>query len=127
VIAALAFLYAVRATPGLVAVGLAAWGLATFAIIPSFQLRVITLAGHGADLAATLGASAINAGIAIGSLAGGAVLADHGPSAPTVLALIVSAIAVPAVWATRFLHPPGLATDPQSGALAVLLESEGDS
>ena len=106
VVVALGFLVLVRATPAAVAVGLAAWGLATFAVIPSFQLRVITLAGRGADLAATLGASAINAGIALGSLAGGAVLAHHGPSAPVVVAVIVSALAAPAAWGTRFLHPP---------------------
>jgi MFS transporter, DHA1 family, inner membrane transport protein len=111
VIAALGFLYLVRATPALVGVGLAAWGLAIFAIIPSFQLRVITLAAHGADLAATLGASSINAGIALGSLTGGAVLAHHGATAPTVVALIVSAAAVPAVWATGFFRP----ADPASG------------
>jgi MFS transporter, DHA1 family, inner membrane transport protein len=125
-IAALGFLYLVRAAPVLVAVGLAVWGLATFAVIPSFQLRVITLAGRGSDLAATLGASAINAGIAIGSLAGGAVLSHHGPAAPTIVALIVSAIAVPAVWATRLLHPPGSVTDPLAAALTPLIESEGD-
>jgi hypothetical protein len=75
-------------------------------MIPSFQLRVITLGGRGADLAATLGASAINAGIALGSLLGGAVLAHHGPSAPVVVAVVLSALAAPATWATRFLHPP---------------------
>jgi MFS transporter, DHA1 family, inner membrane transport protein len=107
VILALGFLYLVRTVPVLVAVGLAAWGLATFAIIPSFQLRVITLAGRGADLAATLGASAVNAGIAIGSLVGGAVIARHSASAPFAVAIVVSAVAAPAVWASRFLGPPG--------------------
>jgi DHA1 family inner membrane transport protein len=114
VIVALGFLFLVRATPAAVAVGLAAWGLATFALIPSFQLRVITLAGGGADLAATLGASAINGGIAIGSLVGGAVLAGHGPSAPVVVAVAVSAVAAPAVWTTRLLQPPA----PIAGAAA---------
>ena len=113
VIIALGFLYLVRATPALVAVGLAAWGLATFAIIPAFQLRVITLAGRGADLAATLGASAVNAGIAIGSLVGGAVIARHSASGPFLVAIAVSAAAVPAVWAARFLRPPGLPASQQ--------------
>jgi DHA1 family inner membrane transport protein len=74
-IAALGALYLVGATPVLVIPALAAWGLAGFAIIPALQLLVITLAGAGGDLAATLGASAVNAGIAAGSLIGGAVLA----------------------------------------------------
>ncbi|HTZ29697.1 MAG TPA: MFS transporter [Streptosporangiaceae bacterium] len=113
VTAALGFLYLVRTVPALVAVGLAAWGLATFAVIPSFQLRVITLAGRGADLAATLGASAINAGIAIGSLVGGAVIARHGASALFVVAIVVSAAAVPAVWAARLIRPPGQPPEPE--------------
>jgi DHA1 family inner membrane transport protein len=124
VILALGLLYLVRATPALVAVGFAAWGTATFAIIPSFQLRVITLAGRGADLAATLGASAINAGIAIGSLVGGAVLAHHGPSAPIVVALAVSAVAAPAAWATRFVHPADLA-DAYSESRTLQVKTEG--
>ncbi|HTW06475.1 MAG TPA: MFS transporter [Acidimicrobiales bacterium] len=107
VVVALGFLYLVRPTPALVVLGLAAWGLATFAIIPCFQLRVITLAGNGADLAATLGASAVNGGIAIGSLLGGAVLAHHGPSSPIVVALVLSAVAVPATWFTSFVHSGG--------------------
>jgi MFS transporter, DHA1 family, inner membrane transport protein len=114
VITALGFLYLARATPALVAVGLAVWGLATFAIIPAFQLRVITLAGQGADLAATLGASAINAGIAAGSLVGGAVIARHSVSSPFLVAIVVSAAAVPAVWAARFLRPPGIPPSSQA-------------
>lgn len=106
VIFSLGFLYLVRTTPALVGLGLAGWGLATFAIIPSFQLRVITMAGVGADLAATLGASAINAGIAIGSLLGGVILSLHGPSAPIVMALAVSAVAALAAWALRLFISP---------------------
>jgi MFS transporter, DHA1 family, inner membrane transport protein len=116
VIVALGYLYLVRTVPALVAVGLAAWGLATFAVIPSLQLRVITLAGRGADLAATLGASAVNAGIAIGSLVGGAVIARYSASAPFVVAIVVSAAAAPAVWASRFLEPPG--QEPATGTAA---------
>jgi len=95
-------------------VGLAVWGLATFAIIPAFQLRVITLAGLGADLAAALGASAVNARIAVGSLVGGAVIVRHSASSPFLVAIVVSAAAVPAVWAARFLRPPGIPASSQA-------------
>jgi MFS transporter, DHA1 family, inner membrane transport protein len=105
-VCALGALYLVGATPVLVLLALGAWGLAGFAIIPALQLRVINLAGTGGDLASTLGASAVNAGIAAGSLVGGAVLSRHGASAPLALATILCALAVPATWATRFLTPP---------------------
>ncbi len=105
-IGALGALYLVGASPVLVILALAAWGFAGFALIPALQLRVIMLAGAGGDLAATLGASAVDAGIAAGSLIGGAVLASHGASATVVTATILCALAIPATWATRFLAPP---------------------
>jgi MFS transporter, DHA1 family, inner membrane transport protein len=70
------------------------------------------LFGRGGDLAATLGASAINAGIAAGSLLGGAVLARHGPSALLVVAVAVSAVMAPAAWGSRFIHPGSPAVAP---------------
>jgi DHA1 family inner membrane transport protein len=73
------------------------------------QLRVINLAGTGGDLASTLGASAVNAGIAAGSLIGGLVLARHGAAAPLVVAVILCALAIPVTWATRFFTPPAAA------------------
>jgi DHA1 family inner membrane transport protein len=119
-IGALGALYLVGATPILVIVALAAWGLAGFAIIPALQLRVITLAGAGGDLAATLGASAVNAGIAGGSLIGGAVLASHGAGDTVLAAMILCALALPATWATRFLIPPPAAEQPADTAPADL-------
>jgi hypothetical protein len=119
---ALGVLYLVGATPVLVLFALAAWGLAGFAIIPALQLQVITLAGTGGDLAATLGASAVNAGIAAGSLIGGVALARHGASAPLLVATTMCALAIPATWATRFLTPP--AEDPSNTA-AVDLNGSG--
>ena len=119
---ALGVLYLVGATPVLALFALAAWGLAGFAIIPALQLQVITLAGTGGDLAATLGASAVNAGIAAGSLIGGVALARHGASAPLLVATTMCALAIPATWATRFLTPP--AEDPSNTA-AVDLNGSG--
>jgi MFS transporter, DHA1 family, inner membrane transport protein len=120
---ALGALYLVGATPVLVLFALAAWGFAGFAIIPALQLRVINLAGTGGDLASTLGASAVNAGIAAGSLIGGFVLARHGASAPLVVAVILCALAIPAAWATRFLTPPVAA--PGKKAAAAGLDGSG--
>jgi DHA1 family inner membrane transport protein len=111
-VGALGALYFVGATPVLVLVALAAWGLSGFAMIPALQLRVISLAGTGADLAATLGASAVNGGIAAGSLVGGAVLIRNGASAPLLVATVLAAVAIPVTWATRFLTPPDKDPDP---------------
>lgn len=82
---------------------LALWGLAGFALVPAFQLRVITLAGPGGDLAATLGASAVNLGIAAGSFTGGLVLTGHGARAVMVVGAVICAAAIPLTAATRVL------------------------
>ena len=60
---ALLILWAVASSAILVLPALVAWGLIAFGITPSVQLRVVTLAGPGAALAASLPASAANAGI----------------------------------------------------------------
>jgi len=57
-------------------------GLIGFGLVPSLQLRVVGLAGPGAELAATLSASAINVGIAGGSVIGGLVLERFGVAGP---------------------------------------------
>lgn len=89
---------------------LAAWGLAAFGLIPSFQLRVIGLAGPGGDLAATLGASAVNAGIALGALVGGQVLAGGNVKNTVLVAIVICAVAIPASAATRWLSTPSAPT-----------------
>jgi predicted MFS family arabinose efflux permease len=68
ILLALALVRLVGSSPVLVAVALAVWGFCAFAAIPALQLRLLTLAGPGADLAATLGASGVNGGIALGSV-----------------------------------------------------------
>jgi DHA1 family inner membrane transport protein len=102
----LAGLYLVGASPVLVAVGLALWGLFGFGLVPSFQLRVISLAGPGGDLAATLGASAVNAGIAAGAAVGGWAVATYGVHAVFVVAPVICAVAVPAAVGSRWLKVP---------------------
>ncbi|MGW4401768.1 MFS transporter [Amycolatopsis nivea] len=104
--AALGVLTLVGSMPVLTAVVLGVWGLAGFAAVPSVQYRVTALAGPGGDLAASLPASALNAGIAIGALVGGLALTGGGLSAITVTGLIICAATVPVGWATGFLKPP---------------------
>lgn len=62
--------------------------------------------GSGGDLAATLGASAVNGGIAAGAVVGGRAVADHGVAGAALVAAVICAIALPATWATRFLTAP---------------------
>ena len=102
---ALALLYLLGSSPVLAAVLLAAWGFVGFGLVSALQLRVVTLAGAGGDLAATLGASAVNLGIAAGSLVGGAVLAGDGVHAVVLAGLVICTVALPATWASRRLKP----------------------
>lgn len=98
---ALVGLFVVGSSPWLTPVALVVWGTAGFAIVPPYQLRVISSAGAGSDLAATLGASAVNAGIALGALIGGATLAGPGARAIAVVAAIICALALPALVLLR--------------------------
>jgi MFS transporter, DHA1 family, inner membrane transport protein len=102
---ALGLLYLLGSAPVAVAVVLAGWAIVGLGLVPALQLRVISLAGKGADLAATLGVSAVNAGIAAGSLLGGAVIAGSGVHSVVLAALLVCALALPATWATGRLVP----------------------
>ena len=102
---ALGVLYLVGSVPVLIALVMVLWGLVAFGLIPSLQYRVVSLAGPGGALAASFPASALNAGVAIGSLLGGWASSSYGPSAPLV-AILVTATALSIAWATGFLKPP---------------------
>lgn len=103
----LASLYVVGSVPALVVLALLAWGLIGFGLVPSVQHRVLELAGEGRALAATLPASAINIGIATGSLVGGWALTGHGASAPVLAGAGLCALAVPLAWLAGRLHEAG--------------------
>jgi MFS transporter, DHA1 family, inner membrane transport protein len=115
-------LYLFRQSPPLVGVALALWGVVGFGVTPSLQLRVISLAGKGADLAATLGASAANVGVASGAAVGGWALASFGIGDVPLTALVFAVVALPAVWATRFLKVPA-AQDTVTGSAAAAAAS----
>jgi DHA1 family inner membrane transport protein len=112
-------LYLFGTIPELTAVALGAWGLVGFGLVPSLQLRVVGLAGSGADLAATLSASAVNAGIAAGSLIGGWMLARYGVDTVVLLAAALCAVVLPGTVAARYLQSPALRTQAVSGDLVV--------
>ena len=55
--------------------GLLIWGIATFAIVPPVQIRVMQAAAEAPGLAASVNIGAFNLGNALGAAAGGAVIA----------------------------------------------------
>ena len=89
-----------------VVLAMLAWGAFSFGMVPSIQYRVVELAGPGGALASSLPASAANAGIAIGSVAGGVAIGNFSVSSAVLLGLIIAAVAVPLAWATSLLRSP---------------------
>ncbi|WP_051716368.1 MFS transporter [Streptomyces bikiniensis] len=95
-----------------VAVGacVAVWGLAGFGLAPALQLRTIRAAGPGGDLAATLGASAGNAGIAVGAALASGITGAYGFAVLPLVAAAVCAATLPLAWvflaSERFREAP---------------------
>jgi DHA1 family inner membrane transport protein len=56
------------------AVTIFAWGVATFALVPALQARVMRVAGDAPNLASSINIGAFNLGNAIGAALGGAVI-----------------------------------------------------
>jgi DHA1 family inner membrane transport protein len=103
---ALLALYLVGASPVLVAVVVLVWGCCGFGIVPSYQYRVVSLAGPGGELASSLPASVANAGVAVGSAAGGLTFGTFGVGAVALTGTVLAALSVAAAWACRGLKPP---------------------
>ena len=102
----LAALYGVGPVPALTALALVGWGLVGFGLVSTaIQLRVIALAGEGGDLAASLGASAANAGIAVGALVGGQIVADVGIREVALVGALILLLSLPVTIAARALRP----------------------
>ena len=97
---------AVVAVLGIVGIGLFAMGMA-----PAMQSRVMSLAGPGAALAASLPASASNAGDAVGALLGGAAIGHAGLAAAVFAGAVVASIAVVVAIATGRLRPEAPVTE----------------
>ncbi|MER5267670.1 MFS transporter [Actinosynnema sp. NPDC002837] len=100
---ALAALYFLGSNPVIAAIALFVWGVVGFGIVPSIQHRVVGLAGPGRDLAATLPASAVTLGIAVGAAVGGSAVGG-GSDGPVLVSLIVCAAGVVVAWATSRLE-----------------------
>jgi DHA1 family inner membrane transport protein len=113
-VVAAGMLYLVGAVPIVVAALLIVWGGFGLGVVPSLQYRVVSLAGPGRDLAATLPASAFNAGIAVGALAGGWAVASYRVSSVFLVSLTIGLVALAVAWATRSLKPPPLPDRPQA-------------
>ncbi|MEU1964408.1 MFS transporter [Micromonospora sediminicola] len=99
-------LYFVGTIAWLVALVLIAWGLSFYSIVPSLQVRVITLAGPGGHLAQSLPASAANVGIAFGAFAGGVAIDNYTASATVVTGLLLALVTIAIAWGTSLLNPP---------------------
>ncbi|WP_431032175.1 MFS transporter [Streptomyces sp. P6-2-1] len=115
-VAALALLHLAGQAPPVAAAALALWGLVGFGLVPSLQYRVASLAGPGRELASTLPASAVNAGIAAGALAGGGVVSGGGAGRAVLVGLLVVAASVPVTWACARLRPVRAAPAPERPA-----------
>ncbi|RKT87210.1 MFS transporter, DHA1 family, inner membrane transport protein [Saccharopolyspora antimicrobica] len=105
---ALLVLYFVGANPVLVALMMLVWGLFAFIMVPALQLRVVSLAGPGGELAQSLPASAINVGVALGPIIGGAALSSS-TSAPMIGGMIIALVGTVVALATSYLKPPVVA------------------
>ncbi|MEV4736689.1 MULTISPECIES: MFS transporter [unclassified Microbacterium] len=81
-------------------------GMLGMATAPSIQHRVVELSGPGAPLAASLPASAVNAGIAAGSLAGGVAIQLGEVRSAVIAGIGIAAIAIVAAMVTRSLRRP---------------------
>ena len=84
------------------AVSIFAWGVATFALVPPVQMRVMAAAHDAPSLASSINIGAFNLGNALGAALGGGVIAlDLGYPAVSVAGAGLSAAALLLVLATR--------------------------
>jgi DHA1 family inner membrane transport protein len=109
VLLSLVVLFSFGGNPLVVAIAVIGIGLFGMSTGPSLQHRTVSLAGPGAPLAASLPASAVNAGIAGGAFAGGMAIDLAGISAAVFTGAVVAAISIVAAWATGFLKPAAVA------------------
>ena len=78
------------------------WGVASFALVPPLQLRVMTAAADAPNLASAVNIGAFNLGNAIGAALGGAVIAaGFGFPAVSLAGAATSALGLLAVLASR--------------------------
>jgi DHA1 family inner membrane transport protein len=84
------------------------WGIASFALVPPLQVRVMTAAHDAPNLASAVNIGAFNLGNALGAaLGGGVIAAGLGYPVIALAGAATSAIGLLAVWATA--RRPGIA------------------
>ncbi len=114
VLAALALLLVVFAItmkgPVMAAVTIFAWGMATFALVPALQSRVMLVAGDAPNLASAVNIGAFNLGNAVGAALGGAVISGGlGYPAVSLAGAGVAAAGLVLVLAARWNAPAAAA------------------
>ena len=78
------------------------WGIASFALVPPLQVRVMKAAGDAPNLASAVNIGAFNLGNAIGAaLGGGVIAAGLGYPAVSVAGVIMAALGLAAVLLSR--------------------------
>jgi DHA1 family inner membrane transport protein len=86
---------ALAATQAGAAVALLVWGVATFAVVPPLQMRVMRAAAEAPGLASSVNVGAFNLGNALGAAAGGAAIsAGFGYGAVPVAGALIAAAGV---------------------------------
>ncbi len=81
------------------ALGLLAWGTATFAIVPPVQMRVMQAAAEAPGLASSINVGAFNLGNAVGAAVGGGVISlGLGYAAVPVAGGVLAAAGLALVW-----------------------------
>jgi len=82
------------------AIGLLVWGIATFAVVPPLQMRVMRAAVEAPGLASSVNVGAFNLGNALGAAAGGAAIsAGLGYAAVPIVGALVAAAGLALVLA----------------------------
>jgi DHA1 family inner membrane transport protein len=84
------------------ALSIFAWGVATFALVPPVQMRVMATASDAPNLASSINIGAFNLGNALGAAVGGGVIALHfGYPAVSIAGALLAAAALLLVLTTR--------------------------
>ncbi|CAN5803822.1 MFS transporter [soil metagenome] len=94
------------------ALSILAWGIATFALVPPLQMRVMAAAAEAPNLSSAMNIGAFNLGNAIGAALGGAVIgAGLGYAAVSIAGAVMAAAGLALFLATSRRKPAtGLAT-----------------
>ena len=88
------------------ALSILAWGIATFALVPPLQMRVMAAAAEAPNLSSAMNIGAFNLGNAIGAALGGAVIgAGLGYAAVSVAGAVMAAAGLALVLATNGRKP----------------------